>query len=125
MTPADTARVLAKASAYDLRTVGEADVLAWHEVLADIEYTDALAAVTRHYRNRTDRLMPAHIREHVREIRAERARQAPHPVRALPSRFEDDALRSIRVRAGVAKCSEVLGAIRERLEQVRAGQPQP
>lgn len=120
MTPAETAKVLAKAAAYDQRTVGQFDVMAWHEVLADLDYADALASVARHYRDRADRIMPSHVRDRVREIRVERARLDAHEVRELPSRFEEDALRGIRVRAGVARCSEVLGPIRARLESIRA-----
>jgi hypothetical protein len=62
MTPAETAMVLTKASAFDLRTVGETDVLAWHEVLGDLDFADALEAVARYYAEQTDRLMPAHVR---------------------------------------------------------------
>lgn len=62
MTPAEVAKVLVKASAYDLRTVGETDVIAWHEALADIDFAEALIAVTVHFKDSTDRLMPAHIR---------------------------------------------------------------
>jgi hypothetical protein len=58
----ETARVLAKAQAFDRRTIGEADIRAWHEALSDVDYTDALQAVTAHYRDTTDWLMPAHIR---------------------------------------------------------------
>lgn len=75
MTPAEVARVLAKASAFDLRTVGEADVLAWHEVLADIDFADALKAVGKHYSEHTERLMPAHVRRIALEIDRERRRQ--------------------------------------------------
>lgn len=72
MTPADAARVLAKAAAFDQRTVGEADVRAWHEALSDLDAGDALAAVTRHYRQRTERIMPAHVRDGAVEIAKER-----------------------------------------------------
>lgn len=74
MTPADIARVLAKAAAFDSRTVGEADILAWFEALGDLDVDDALAAVTRHYRESTDWLKPAHVRRIVGEIARERRR---------------------------------------------------
>lgn len=61
MTPGDAARVLAKAAAFDQRTVGDADIAAWAEALDDIDLGDALAAVTRHYSTSTDRLMPVHV----------------------------------------------------------------
>lgn len=62
MTPADTARVLAKAAAFDQRTIGRTDVAAWHEALADIAADDALDAVTAHYRATSNRLMPSDVR---------------------------------------------------------------
>lgn len=76
MTPADTAKVLAKAAAFDQRTIGRADIAAWHEALSDLDVDVALEAVTRHYRRRTDRLMPAHVHEHAAEIYRERRIQA-------------------------------------------------
>lgn len=115
MTPAETAAVLAKAAAYDRRTVGRADVAAWHEALADVDMPDALAAVTAHYRDSTDWLQPAHIRQRVRDAR--RARQgrdrAAAPL-ALPSRFETDAERDARVARGVRACRDSIVASRRR-----------
>lgn len=67
MTPGDIARVLAKAAAFDQRTVGAADVAAWHEAVGDLEVGDALAAVTRHYSASTQRIMPVHVRDIVRD----------------------------------------------------------
>ena len=67
-----TARVLAKAAAFDFRTVGETDVRAWHEAIGDLDAEEALAAVSRWYRDRADRLMPSHLREAVKLLRAER-----------------------------------------------------
>lgn len=72
----ETARVLAWAAAFDRRTIGEADVRAWHETVNDLDVTDALTAVTRWYREHTEWLMPAHLRTAVREVRSDRARKA-------------------------------------------------
>lgn len=72
MTPADTARVLAAAAAFDQRTVGTADVAAWHSALGELEYADARDAVTRHYRTTAERIMPVHVLQYAKEIRAER-----------------------------------------------------
>lgn len=77
MTPAETARVLAKAAAFDARTIGEADVLAWHEAIGDLAFADSLEAVTLHYRATGDRLMPADVRDHAKRIRMERIEAAP------------------------------------------------
>lgn len=74
MTPAEVARMLAQVQAFDRRTVGEADVAAWSLVLVDVELNDALQAVTRHYAESTEWLMPAHLRALVAEIRRERRR---------------------------------------------------
>ena len=77
MTPAETAKVLVKASAYDLRTVGQVDVIAWHEALSDIDFADALDAVTQHFRDSTERLMPAHVRRLAIAARQHRAGALP------------------------------------------------
>jgi hypothetical protein len=72
MNPVDIASVLAKAAAFDQRTVGQADILAWHEALSDLEPADALAAVTRHYASSEQRIMPVHVRRHATELRRQR-----------------------------------------------------
>lgn len=72
----ETARVLAWSAAFDRRTVGETDVRAWHEAVGDLDVGEALAAVTRWYRDRSDWLMPSHLREAVRLVRADRRTQA-------------------------------------------------
>lgn len=76
MTPGDVARVLTAAAARDGRTIGDADVLAWHQDIGDLEYADALEAVSRHYQHTTDRLMPAHLRQLAGDIDRERRRAA-------------------------------------------------
>ena len=62
MNRADAARLLALAAAYDCRTVGETDVAAWHLALDGLDPERCKAAIVRHYRESTDRVMPAHIR---------------------------------------------------------------
>lgn len=112
MTHDDVVDVLAKVAAYDQRTVGQADVLAWHEALSDVDRSAALTAVTRHYRESTDRLMPAHIRRLARTIRDERRRLgAKAAPRELPSRFETDAERDDRMARGVAEVQAVLNGL--------------
>lgn len=74
MNLAEVAQVLAKAAAFDRRTVGEADVMAWWEAINDLDVADALVAVTRWYRDRPDWLMPSHLREAVRLVEADRAK---------------------------------------------------
>lgn len=116
MTPEDIVDVLTKAAAFDQRTVGEADVLAWHEVLHRLDLADALAAVSRHYTESRERIMPADVVRLVRAIREERARiERRHEVRELPGKFEDDAGRDARLKAGTAKVRKVIAPIVARL----------
>lgn len=72
MIKSEIALLLAACAARDSRTIGDADVLAWHEDLGDLEYADALQAVSLHYREATERIMPAHIRRQCRIIRDKR-----------------------------------------------------
>jgi hypothetical protein len=119
VTRHETALLLGLAAARDYRTIGEIDVAAWHQDLADIDFADAREAVSRHYRESTDRLMPAHIRRHVKAIRADRAKATAEPL-ALPSRFEDDLARDLRMEPGLASCREVLAAIAAHANRLRA-----
>ena len=115
MTPDDVIDVLTKCAAFDQRTIGETDVMAWHEVIGRYDRADALAAVTRHYTESSQRAMPADILRHARAVRDERRRlEAKTAPRALPSRFEDDIERDSRVREGVQQCRDILTAIVER-----------
>lgn len=66
MTLAETADLLSIAAAVDYRTIGEADVRAWHMTLTDIDYAAALTALTTHYRETTRRVMPADIVQRVK-----------------------------------------------------------
>lgn len=78
MTPADTGKVLMKVAAYDQRTVGAADIAAWHEVIGGLDLGDCLNAVTVHYREQSTRAMPADIRKlalGIRDARQARERQ--------------------------------------------------
>lgn len=62
MTPDEVARLLAKCAAFDSRTVGRADVLAWHETVGDLDPETALRAVSRWYRDNDERINPASLR---------------------------------------------------------------
>lgn len=109
MKPSEVAVVLTKAAAYDRRTIGEADVAAWHEAIGDLDLEPALAAVTRHYRDTAEWLMPADVRRHAAEIRREHDRlQRRSPALALPGRYETDQERDERIRRGVAACRAAL-----------------
>lgn len=78
------ARILARAAAYDRRTIGAADVRAWHDALADLDEAACHLAVIAHYRDQTDWLMPAHIRRHVEaEARVEAERRHSAELRRM------------------------------------------
>lgn len=80
VTPGDAARLLALAAAYDRRTIGEADAVAWADVLADLDVADCAQAIREHYTISTDWIMPAHVRRIVRRLRAERITRDPEDV---------------------------------------------
>lgn len=69
MTPADAARLLALAAAYDRRTVGEAEATAWADALDGLGTTECAEAIRSHYRESTAWLMPAHVRDRVKAKR--------------------------------------------------------
>lgn len=107
MTPAETAALLAFAAAFDRRTIGEADVLAWQTVLTDIHFEPAKQAVTAHYATETRWIMPADIRQRVIANRSDTAAdiQGPGLPAAIPDADPDDvhaylaAVRQQRTRA--------------------------
>lgn len=72
MNRSETARILAAMAAFDRRTVGDSDVIAWHAVLSDVDYEDALMAVRNWYTRNTEWIMPAHVRKLVEDIQRER-----------------------------------------------------
>lgn len=80
MNKSDTAAILAKISAYDRRTVGEADIEAWTEALdGQITVQDALTAIRDHFRVSSDWLMPNVVIERARKIRKLRVREIGQP----------------------------------------------
>lgn len=107
MTPSETAELLGFCAAFDRRTVGKADVLAWQAVLADIDYDAARQAVAAHYATETRWIMPADIRQAVIKMRADTAAdyQGPGLSADIPDADPDDvtaylaAIRTQRVRA--------------------------
>lgn len=81
MTPEETGNLLGDCAAYDRRTVGEADVIAWHRIIGDLPYGDCQAAVIAHYTESREWIMPADIRSRVK--RAQRAADGPRRLRDL------------------------------------------
>lgn len=112
MTPEEVGRVLAAAAARDNRTVGQVDVMAWWQDIGDLDPADALAAVSRHYRETTDRLMPAHVRRIAIEIDRDRRRVHRESLeRAAIAAEEADPTRRDRS----AEVQALLDDLRERL----------
>lgn len=127
MTPAETAELLGLCAAFDRRTIGKTDVLAWQTVLADIDHEAAKQAVTAHYSAETRWIMPADIRQAVLRQRANTAAdyQGPGLSAEIPDADPDDwraylaALREQRTRAadGLARrpVAELVATVRFQL----------
>ena len=79
MTHEDVVDLLTTAAFYDRRKVGQADVIAWHPTVHDLNLDEAKAAVVEHYTNSADWLMPAHVRTRVKRARELRIAQRPIP----------------------------------------------
>lgn len=69
MTRAEVAALLSMCSAYDSRTIGEADVLAWHRIIGHLPAVQAQAAVVDHYTRESRRIMPADVMAGAKRIR--------------------------------------------------------
>jgi hypothetical protein len=88
LTPSEAAKVLATAKLVDNRQFDEATAIAWAQMLEpSITLREAIAAVARHFATSTDYLMPAHVNQIVKAVRAER-RALIHA--AGPPDFPDD-----------------------------------
>lgn len=83
MNRAECAQLLTVISSYDRRTLGEADVIAWHGAIGDMSFEECRDATVKHYALQTDWLMPAHIRRLTLAARQDAA------MRALPSNPND------------------------------------
>lgn len=90
MTRDEIIDLLTIAAAYDRRTVGEADITAFHLALGNLPFEDAQQAVVAHYTNSPEWLMPAHIRALVRQARERRITRRPIP-EPRPELTDDEA----------------------------------
>lgn len=88
MTIEETIDILTAAAAFDRRTIGKADAVAWHAAIGDLDLDDCRAAVIAHYTDTTDWLMPAHVRKRVRAMRNERIASSIPP--APPAELADN-----------------------------------
>ena len=79
MNAEQAGQVLAKCASYDRRKTGDADTIAWYQAIGDLAYDDCIAAVIAHYSETTDWIMPAHIRQRVKQAREARILAADIP----------------------------------------------
>lgn len=77
MNLTETLDLLTLIAAVDNRKFGEETVAAWQELLIDVEFADARAAVQRHRSTATDYLMPVHVIAGARTARLELVDSAP------------------------------------------------
>lgn len=129
MTPAEVIDVLTKCAAYDQRTVGEGDVLAWYEILDRTDVADAFAAVRLHYAESRDRAMPADIRKlaiGIRDARQARDRQTAGrlAIEAGTTDRSDDVTALVRAVAAALPQPDAHTRARDRARKER-GRPTP
>lgn len=130
MKISDTVDVLTKIAAFDRRTLGDADVAAWHDVIGDLEREDAMEAVRRHYLSSRDWIMPVDVRRLAAEVAKPRlaSRWAPGMYGVTREQGEEIA-RQIEAGAGrpdgTDRSQEIRGfAVRwRRREQVSVDTP--
>ncbi len=132
MTPDEALDVLATAAAYDRRTVGRMDALAWAKALDDVTLRDAIDAVHLHYRDTREFVMPSDVRALVRVVRRARVDAvlgSAAPIPAPPRELDDDPTAGARwqracvaaiadghadtVPAAEKRADQVLGVVRQ------------
>lgn len=119
MNHSETARALALVQAFDQRTIGDADVIAWQGVLPDAAYADVEEAIRQHYAEQTDRIMPAHVRRVVRDI--VRARQVSPWAPGQHGVPRAEAMPEV---AGPVDENAITPQVRDLLQSVRAMLPE-
>lgn len=63
-----TTELLTRIQIIDNRKVEEATVLAWHELVGDLDFDMAVEAAKLHFRESTAYLTPAHVRANVERM---------------------------------------------------------
>jgi hypothetical protein len=123
MNLSETARVLAYAQAFDQRTVGETDVIAWHSLFVDAAFGDVQEAVKQHYMVSPDRVMPATVLSLVREmVRAREA--ADRDTGWAPGQAGVPRAEAMPEVAGPVDESALTAPVRALLDSVRAMLPE-
>jgi hypothetical protein len=117
MSPAEIIDLLTFAAAYDQRTVGQGDVAAWHSALFKLDLDEAHEAVISHYRESTQRIMPADIYRRCRPPALRHLSAVPDPVPAIRQAPDPDRWRRMweaalteAAAAGESRRALVLGA---------------
>ncbi|GGH34015.1 hypothetical protein [Microbacterium album] len=64
-----TNELLLRIQVIDNRQIGDSTVLAWHELVADLDYDVAVEAVRMHRMESKEYLVPAHVRANAERIR--------------------------------------------------------
>jgi hypothetical protein len=103
MTYDEVCDLLGDIAAFDRRTLGDKDGEAWEAAVGDLPYADCRAAVVAHYRESTQWVMPAHIRERVNAMRTERLRAAGDLEAAIPPDLAD---RPLEYRAALTRLKQ-------------------
>lgn len=88
MKPSEAVDVLKTAAAFDRRTVGRTDAVAWADALDEIRVDDAIAAVKHHYATSREFIYPADVTGIVKAIRNERIRAAGDISDRIPAAIE-------------------------------------
>src|SRR6266436_2116926 len=79
MTSDEVFDLLEVIAACDRRTVGESDADVWEALVGDLELNDARIAVLAHYRESREFVMPADIRQRVKDMQIQRLERTPVP----------------------------------------------
>lgn len=107
MTLDETIDLLTTCAAYDRRTIGKSDAVAWHAVVRDLPFADAQQAVFDHYTEGTEWIMPAHVRQRVKRKQRDEAERGrirelldPDAYRREVQAADDAFLRKLAQRTG-------------------------
>lgn len=110
MTLEETVDLLTTCAAYDRRTIGKTDAVAWHAVVGDLPFDQAQKAVFAHYGESTEWIMPAHVRTRVRREQRDEAERGrirelldPAAYRREVQAADDAFMRKLAARTGNAQ----------------------
>lgn len=112
MSKAEVALLLAFIASYDQRTIGDADVEAWHLLVRPGRWTTPYArrAVIEHATSATgERLLPGHITQRIRERReycAKTYRHEPCPDEVRGNVDREVAWEDAQIRGHIERCMD-------------------